>query len=65
MRGKTPEHVTFQLEESKKTITNELYVAAASNFMVWTEAAAVSADSSANRAEWTLAASSLSRDVIV
>jgi hypothetical protein len=30
MRGKTPEHVTFQLEESKKTITNELYVAAAS-----------------------------------
>jgi hypothetical protein len=42
-----------------------LLLPAASNFMVWTEAAAVSADSSVNRAEWTLAASSLSRDVIV
>ena len=42
-----------------------LLLPAASSFMVWTEAAAVSADSSVNRAEWTLAAGLLSRDVIV
>ena len=42
-----------------------LLLPAASSFVVWTEAAAVSADSSLNRATWTLAAGSLSRDVLV